>query len=215
MKRKLLAAILPPVFLLCSCLGVSADIVLNRDGSGTIALEYRISGFLDSLGKLDGNERWNTIPAGKADFERTLDRLPDIKLLSFSSKEDGKNLVISVKMEFGSIKGLLAFLDASGRRASFSGDAGSGSMLLTLSKSAGSNNPGLDKLIGDISEGYLAVLGMSFPGEGSLSVLDAHGNSLEAIPGSSITPRGKKVSLSIPIREILSAPDGIIAGFSW
>ncbi|MCL2602070.1 MAG: hypothetical protein FWD91_04570, partial [Treponema sp.] len=105
--------------LLTSCFGVSADITLNANGSGTIALEYRVSQALDALGRLDGNERWNTIPVGQADFQRTIDRLPDMRLVSCSSRQDARDVIISARMEFSSIEGLLAFLDASGRRAAF------------------------------------------------------------------------------------------------
>ena len=220
MKRKLLIAIFPLFFLLYSCLGLSADIVLNRNGSGTIALEYSVSKSLDALGKLDGNERWNTIPVGKADFERTLDRLPDMKLLSFSSKEDATNLVVSVKMEFASIRGLLAFLDAGGQRASFSGDAGSGSLILVLNESAAgastfAQGSSLQNLVKDISEGYQVGMSMSFPGEGKLSVSDNRGTPLSTVPGGKINPKGKKVSCSIPLYEVLSATNGMKIEFSW
>ena len=217
------------ILLFSSCFGVNADIVLNQNGSGTIALEYLVSKSLDSLGRLDGNERWNTIPVGKADFERTLERLPEMRLLSFSSKEDGKNLVISAKMEFSSISGLLAFLDASGGRSSFSGSAVSGRMLLTLSEGAdsdagtrqghtsppGSINPELNKLIAGISDGYSVRMSMSFPAEGSLALLDSQGRPSAAIPASEIHSSGKKVSFIIPLYQVLSSVDGINAVFSW
>jgi hypothetical protein len=68
---------------LCSCIGVKADITINADGSGKLALEYRVSNMVEALGKLDGNERWQTVPLGRADFERTLARLPKLRLSSF------------------------------------------------------------------------------------------------------------------------------------
>ena len=206
------------LFLLSSCLGINADIVLNRNGSGTIALEYHISKSLDSLGKLDGNERWNTIPVGRADFERTLDRLPEIKLLSFSSKEDEKNIIIAAKMEFANLQGLLAFLDASGRRSSMTGDAGSGSIVLILNEGAAggassmSGSP-LDKLIADISESYSVKMSMSFPAEGSLNITDNQGNPLNS--GAEFNSRGKKVSFSFPLYRVLSSSEGINVVFSW
>ena len=207
--------LLSSLLLLSSCLGLNAEIVLNPNGSGSITLEYLISKALDSLGKLDGNERWNTIPVGKADFERTLDRLPEMKLSSFSSKEDGKNLQIAVKMEFSSIRGLLAFLDASGRRSSFSGDARSGRLTLNLSEGMKNKNPDLDKLIAGISEGYSFRISMSFPGEGSFIVTDNQGRALTAISGSDIHSSGKKVFCSFPLYEVLSSGDGINVEFSW
>jgi len=207
--------LLPLILLLCSCFGVNADIVFNPNGSGTIALEYQVSKSLDALGRLDGNERWNTIPVGRADFERTMDRLPEMRLLSFSSKEDEKNIIISAKMEFASIRGLFAFLDASGRRSSFTGDARSGHLSLTLSEGAQNQNPELAKLLRGISEAYFVKMSMSFPGTGSLVLSDRQGRPLPAIPGSEIHSPGRKVSFAIPLYQVLSSTDGINAVFSW
>jgi len=203
------------LLLLSSCLGVNADIVINSNGSGTIAIEYQASKSLDSLGKLDGNERWNTIAVGEADFMRTLDRLPDIKLLSFSSKEDAKNIITSVKMEFNTISGLLSFLDASGRQASFSGEAGSGRLVLTLNEAKQTNNEDFYKLVKGISDGYYFKMSFSFPDEGSLTLLNNQDKPLAAIPGSEFHDKGKKVSCSIPIYEVLNSTGGMKLVFQW
>ena len=203
------------IFLLASCFGADADITLNADGSGTIALEYRVSQSLDSLGRLDGNQRWNTIPVGQADFQRTLDRLPGMRLLSFSSRQDARDIVISARMEFSSIQGLLAFLDASGRRSSFTGTAASGRMVFTLSEGSTLTNPELARLLAAVSEGYTVRLGMSFPGEGSLAVSDNQGRPLTAIPGSEVQGSGGRVFGSFPLYEILSAAGGMNLEFRW
>ena len=198
-----------------SCFGVNADIAINSNGSGTIALEYCINKSLHTLGELDGNERWNTIPVGRADFERTLDRLPEMKLLSFSSKEDGKNILISVKMEFSNLHGLLAFLDASGCRSSLTGDARTGRMILTLNEGAGDTNKSFDEFLASICEGYSVRMSVSFPGEGNLTLSDIPGRPLPSIPGSEILSRGKKVSFAIPLYQVLSSRNGIKADFLW
>jgi len=213
--RKLLLLILlfSFLFLLNSCFGVNADIVLNQNGTGTITLVYRISKALDSLGRLDGNERWNTIPAGRADFERTLSRLPDMKLVSFTSGEDEKNLIFTAKMEFASLNGLLAFLDSGGGRSSFSGDAGSGRIVLALGDGTGIKDPGLDKLVAGISEGYGVTMSMTFPAGGSLALTDNGGKPLQA--GSGFVPKGKTVSFSLPLYDVLASSTGINAEFSW
>ena len=210
----------PLLLTLSSCFGVNADITLNQNGSGTVTLVYRISKSLDSLGKLDGNERWNTIPVGKADFERSLDRLPEIKLLSFSSKEDAKDVIITAKMEFAAIGSLLAFLDASGRRSTFSGDAGSGRLALTLNegtKNEGvkNENAGLTKLIADISDGYSVRVSVTFPGTGSLALTDSQGKAITTLPGAEFIQGGKTASFDIPLYQVLSSTDGINAVFSW
>ena len=191
------------------------DITLNSNGSGNIALEYHISKSLDSLGKLDGNERWNTIPAGRADFERSLNRLPEMKLLSFSSKENEKDLIIAAKMEFKTIQGLLDFLDAGGRRSSFSGNEKSGRITLTLAKAAEGKSPALYKLLEEISESYSVRMAMSFPAGGNLAVTDGQGRALAPVPGTEVQASGKKVFFSFPLYEVLSSTDGINVEFSW
>ena len=216
MKHKYIFAFLFifPLFF-SSCFGVNTEIVLNQNGSGTVALEYRISRLLDSLGKLDGNERWNTVPVGRADFERTVDRLEGMKLLSFSSKEDEKNVTISAKLEFSNIKGLLAFLDASGLHSSFSGDPRSGNLILTLAEGATAESSGISQLVSDISQGYAVKMGLTLPSEGKLTIFDNTGKNLTGIPGSEITTSGKKVSFSFPLGEVLSSKDGLKAEFRW
>ena len=215
MKKKLFTAVLLLVFvlLMSSCLGVNMDIALNQNGSGTIALEYRILKSLDALGRLDGNERWNTIPAGRADFERTIERLPDMKLLSFSSSEEKNNLLIKAKLEFANMKGLLAFLDSGGRRSSFSGDSRSGRMVLTLSEGAELNNSGLSELIAVISESYSVNISMNFPSEGSLKITDNQGRSIAT--GNSTVSKGRKVACSFPLYDVISSGDGINVEFIW
>ena len=203
------------LFFLSSCLGVSADIVLNQNGSGTITLEYQISQALDALGRLDGNERWNTIPVGRADFDRTLDRLPGMRLTSFSSRETGRNIVIRARMEFDNIDTLLSFIDAAGRRSSFSGDGNSGSLVLTLSEGAATSNQALSMLIEDIFEPYAVRISMNMPREGRLLITDNQGNFLNAIPGSEINAAGRRVSFSFPLAKVLIAQEGINAEFRW
>ena len=214
-KNKAPIVFFPFLFLLCSCFGVNADIVLNQNGTGTIELEYRISNSLDSLGRLDGNERWNTIPVGRADFERTLDRLPGMKLISFSSRDEGKNLVNRAKMEFDNIQALLTFLDAGGRRAAFSGNEKSGSIVLTLNEGSEVKNQSLHALVKDISESYFVRVSMTFPAEGSLVITNNKDMPLPAVPQGEISARGKKVFFSFPLYEVLSSTDGIYATFRW
>jgi len=198
-----------------SCLGVSVDIAFDQRGAGDVTLEYHISKTLDALGKLDGNERWNTIPVGKADFERTIERLPGMKLTSFSSKEDKNDLIIKVKTEFGDLNSLMSFLDASGLRSSFSGDANSGRIFLILTEARAERNPVLEKLIAEISDTYSVKISMSFPNSGNARITNSRGIAITDMPGSETNSSGKKVSFSMPLSAILSAAEGVTVEFQW
>jgi len=198
-----------------SCLGISVDIALDQKGSGDVTLEYQISKALDALGKLDGNERWNTIPVGKADFERTIDRLPGMKLKSFSSKEDKNDLIINAKMEFQDLNSLMSFMDASGLRSSFSGDAHSGRIFLALNEAGAKRDPALEKLIAEITDTYSVKISMNFPNNGNVKITNSMGRVLTNVPGSVINPAGRKVFCSLPLYSVLSADEGINVEFQW
>ena len=205
-----------------SCAGVSADIVINANGSGNITLEYRVSPLAESLGKLDGNERWQTVPAGRADFERTIARLPGMRLRSFSSKTEpgsgGKtgDVINRVEMEFDKIESLLPFLDASGRNAVFSSDGGAKRLkLAVLEKQAAPVDPDLLALLREVSKGYRFGVSFSAPGDSSLSLANGEGAALSAGPGISLVPRGKKVSFSIDAGELFGLVDGLEAEIRW
>ncbi|MDR0289373.1 MAG: hypothetical protein LBI06_00370, partial [Treponema sp.] len=124
------------VLALCSCLGVQADISIRADGSGRIALEYRVSQMLESIGRLDGNERWPAVPVGRADFERSIARIPGLRLVSFrtSDVKSTGDLVTKAELQFKDIATLVAFLDSTGKRASYSGNQTSNVLRLTLTE---------------------------------------------------------------------------------
>jgi hypothetical protein len=205
------AAVFALLLCLGSCLAVSADIALNADGSGTLALEYRMSLQLKTLGEQDGNERWYPLPAGRADFERTLQRLPGLKLLSFSSKEDGKDLTVAVNLRFSDPGALTAFLDAFGEGALYT----PGRLLLTLYEGGGTGNKELESLFAEISSGYPVKIRLSLPEDGTLTVLDRSGGPASPVKGAGIEAKGKALSFSAPLAEIFSARNGLSLDFRW
>jgi hypothetical protein len=204
------------VLTLCSCIGVQSDVLLKPDGSGTLTLEYRISRVLESLGRQDGNERWLSVPVGRADFERTLERLPGLKMLSFSSREEGADLVVTVKMEFKNMEALLRFFDATGSRAVCTLEGGVNRLRLTLAEAKQrAPNRELKELFDRIAGPYGVRFNFTLPSEAVLTILDGAGRALPGIADSVITPAGKQVSCSIPVKAIMDAPGGIDLELRW
>ncbi|MDR2952749.1 MAG: hypothetical protein LBU82_05865 [Treponema sp.] len=204
-----------PVFLaaLASCVGVSADIQMRRDGSGTIALEYRYSRMAETIGRLDGNEKWQIIPLGRADWERTIARLPGMKLASFSAREKENDIVNNVTLEFKNTEALLAFLDSSGKRASF---AGGNRLDITLLEAPSSAiDPGLLDLMKQVSQGYRFKISFSAEGNSALALSNAAGGAFVPPADAQIITAGKKVSLDIGTGGLLSLKEGLILSFTW
>jgi hypothetical protein len=199
-----------------SCLGVSAGITIKADGSGKIALEYRVSQALESLGRLDGNERWPVVPVGKADFERTIARIPGLKLSKYASKEiraasGGKDLVTNVTLEFKDTGALLTFLDSSGSHAALVEENGTGKLLRLslLDPSQTVTNPDLLALLKEISGPYELNLSFNLPKNADIKTIPS------PVPAAKLEAKGKKAVFSIGMGELLSLNEGLVLEIRW
>jgi len=207
------------IVLMNSCLGVTADITIRADGSGTIALEYRVSQMLESLGRLDGNENWPAIPVGRADFERSLARIPGLRLSSFSAKDvphssGGRDMLTKVVLEFKDTAALLAFLDSTGRHASLiqekrNSQAVNVLRLVLLESSANPANSDLLSLLQEVSAGYEMSVSVSTPKNAALSVIPP------SIPAARMVSGGKKVSFSIDMKDLLELNQELVLEIVW
>jgi len=205
-----------------SCIGLSADITMRRDGSGRISLEYRISQMAEDIGRLDGNEQWPVIPTGRRDFERTIARIPDMRLVSFSSREEtapdgkNKNIVNKVEMEFSNPQALTFFLDPSGRRASLIRENNSNKLTITILDSIPQQvDEDLLALVKQVSAGYKLDLSFSADGNSALNIEDVNGRLIEVPAETEIVSSGKKVSLAMGIDSLFNLKQGLLVNFNW
>jgi len=204
--------------ILCSCVGISMDISVRADGSGTTVLEYRVSRMAEALGRLDGNERWNTVPVGRADFERTMARLPGLRLASFSSSDNGTDIVTHAEIAYNSFGDMLAFLEPSqsGSRASFVSENGVNTFTVILADAYAQPDANLQALAAAVFSGYSLNFSLSVPGTASLILIDAAGNKTDVPPGSiRVIPRGKKVSVTMDMAELFGFSGGLGLKFIW
>lgn len=201
--RRMLIVIPTVAMLLASCVGIDAGVEIRSDGSGTLSLEYRISRMVESMGKLDGNEAWLPLPVGRADFERTVARVPGLTLTSFSSKETEIDLVISASLAFINPTALVTFLDATGRSTSFEGEDASRKLTLRLAEGGGPLDPDLERLVSAVFKGYAVTLRIKTPTVPSSSS-----------PGS-VTEASRTASYQSPVADILSAKEPIQWEIAW
>jgi hypothetical protein len=193
--------------LFSSCVGASMEIVLRQDGSGTIALEYRLSRELESLGKLDGNENWPPIPVGKADFERSAARIEGLSLRSFSERASAADRVYQAKFDFSSLEALVMFLDSSGQRASLSREEGRNRLVLSFNDSAGrfDADPELLELAAAAFEGYALDFSIALPRAPELRMPNGSGGFAESPPAGTALAQGSRVSFSAAMADLLAA----------
>jgi len=215
--KKLLLAI--PVILLSfgSCLGLSADFQIRKNSSVKLAMEYRFSGTAESIGKLDGNERWQIIPAGRADWERTVARIDGMKLSSFSSRNDSREVINNVTLEFSNTDALLKFLNpATGaKRASLNSDGGSGAFNIIFTEPAKEINADLLELMKQVSYGYKLKISFSAPKDTNMTFTDGLGKPIPPPEKAEAVLKGKKVSFSIDTAELFNLKDGFGVEIKW
>jgi hypothetical protein len=212
---RLIPLLLISAVVFSSCFGFNAKIRINKNGEARLDLEYRINENLDSLGKLDGNEKWETIPSGKADIERSLSRMPGAELKSFSSKKDKNNVVNKIRLNFNSIEALASFMDAAGQGAAYSAENGSRRLLFTLAGGENKTDPQLQSLLDQVFAPYTGEFSVDFPNTAELRVLDKRGIPLTLSGGVKIREKGRTVSFSIPMAELLAVQEGLVLEFSW
>ena len=200
---------------LSSCIGIKSDVRINKDGSGTIKLEYTISRMVETMGKLDGNADQLPLPVSRADWDRTTARVPGLALTSFSSSRNEQALDVKVDLTFASTDALLGFLDSTGRSATLSKDKGSNVLVLRLSEGGGPLDPDLEKLVKTVFKGYTIDMSFTPPSVPTLAFVNG---SLQPLPSS---PTGKgsvaqgTAVFNAPVSDILNLRDPLILEITW
>jgi len=224
MKKNNVKQLVLPLFicviLFNSCIGMSIDIQMNRDGSGKLTMEYRISQMLQNLGAFDGNESLPTIPVGRDDWERTVERTPGVKLGSFSSKTAARETTISVTLEYENEQALSSLLDQIGEKVSIKRQGQSGTidfLIIDDSMSLLENlyDESMMSLMRVFMDSYNFSMSFSGPGNSSLTFTDNEGKTIPAPKAAQTTLSGRKVSFSIGIMDIFDMTDGLGVKFNW
>ena len=222
MKNKHRVIRLSFVFILLltfnSCIGLSLSIQMNKDGSGRLTMEYRISKMISNLGALDGNESMPSVPIGKADWERTVSRIPGAKLTSYSYVEEKQDTVIKTVIDYKDDQSLILLLDSFGEKSSINRQGQSGKLELILLEDSVDNSTydeNLIELMRVFMEGYNYSISFSGPENSTLVVTDGAGNVVPAQSSAKTVLSGRLVSYSIGIMNLLDIKGGLGLKFAW
>ncbi|WP_461255869.1 hypothetical protein [Treponema sp. R80B11-R83G3] len=221
MKNKHGAIYLTSIFILLltlnSCIGLSLNIKMNKNGSGQLTMEYRISKMIN-LGALDGNDTMPPVPLGRADWERTINRIPGAKLTSYSDAEDKQDSVIKVAVDYKDEHSLLLLLDSFGEKASINRQGQSGKLdLIFIGDSIDDStyDEDLMDMMRVFMDGYNFSVSFSGQGNSTLAVTDGKGNVVPAQPSAKTVLSGKLVSYSIGILDLLDIKNGLGFRVTW
>jgi hypothetical protein len=104
--RKIAVLFAASLFLM-SCVGIDSKLTVRDNGSGTLALTYRVSQLVADLGISSSERGAIPLPLSKADFERSLESSKGtVRLTRFNRSENDKDIIIAAELSFDSLEAL-------------------------------------------------------------------------------------------------------------
>ena len=218
--KKSLALLIAVILTFTSCLGMSIDIQMNRDGSGKITMEYRVSRILDTLGAFDGSNETLSVPISRLDWERSIERVNGLKIDSFSVSQKGQDTISTVVLEFDNFEALLAVLDPESKISSITQKNNQNRLDFILNGNASSidfskYDDALMEYARTLFSDYNFSMSFSAPGNSSLSFTDGSGKEIPRPSTAETVLSGRRVSMSIGIMDLLELTDGLGVRFNW
>jgi hypothetical protein len=195
-------ALLLVISILYGCIGVNAHVVIKADGSGTMVLEYTVGKSVESLGRQDGNASQPPIAIAKRDFQRTVSRIPGLKLQSFKTKTTARDVITTVRLAFKNREAFINFFNAQGSRAYFTEN---NQLNLLFTEGINPIDPELYEALRTVSDGYTVTMSFSLPASATLRLVRG------ADTPETVTT-GTNVSFTLPLLDMLS---GVQAELTW
>ncbi len=110
---------------LCSCVGVESRLAIGNDGSGTLALDYRIPREVAAYGRADGADLAVPLPVDRADFLRAIEGIPGVRLTRYSRRVKEDHIAIHAVIAFRKLADLARVPALRGAGLSFAESGGS------------------------------------------------------------------------------------------
>ena len=203
------ALALTPLFLL-SCIGTSSQIKINNDGSGTITQIYRISHELQNMGKTDETAEMYPLPTGKEDLERTVERIPGLRLVSYTSRQDEKDLIINAGFAFDTPEALALLMENQQFKIDLSGKK------ITIHFPAGEDSEAASfkEIFLAAFTGYNFAISLTVPGMAKASWFDGSGKSVQQYPGT-FSVRNSTVDFTVSMGELVYLDNPLNLEINW
>ena len=197
--------------LFASCIGASSRIVLNANGSGTVTQEYRISLDLEEMGETEETEDKPPVPMGKEDIERTVERIEGLHLLSFTSRQDEKDMYITAEFAFDSPEALSELMNQDSQQMKV--DMQGKKIVLHFSAGEQSENAFME-MIAEAFFGYDFSFSFTLPDNAKAVWFDENGKNVTQYPGT-CTVQDKTVAYSVSASDLMYLEAALDLEISW
>jgi hypothetical protein len=152
---------------------------------------------------------------GRADIERSVERLNAVKLLSFSSKEEGPDLINRAVIGFSRLEDILPLLGSGGESPALIREGDKQILRLRLGGNGqgGSPDPQLLALAEETTRGYRIGVSLSAPAGVELRLPGGEPAAASPAEAPQFERSGKKAGFSIPLFQLISRSDALAAEF--
>jgi hypothetical protein len=212
--------LLPLVFAVCllfgACFGIKSDIVIRSNGSGTIALEYRVSEYFSTLGAQGGNETSPPLPLSEEDFKNAADTIDGLKLTGYSNKKDGEDILYRITLEFENFGALVALMNGP-QTGYFDYTEKNDKHILTVVYAPdlmGDDN-NMSELLPVIFESYTYNFKMDFPSKCDVRFFNGGAQKIEKFPVGTTKIEARSFEFSSPMSDIVSLNESAGIEITW
>jgi hypothetical protein len=202
--KKNIILLLPVIFILSSCLGIESRMVLKRDGSGTLTLNYKISRMIKDL-ELQNGGQVLPLPVSEEDFRRAAERTEGVRLSSVKQTEDEENIYIEARLEFDRVEALNGLSAAGQMEMAY--NAGSGTQKFRQVISSGTGGE-------EVSAETLSMLEAFFAGYELAFVIETPAPIRSHSLGS-LSEDEKQLTYVVTIPELFRTPQDRILEVEW
>jgi hypothetical protein len=193
--------------LFLSCMGIATDVKINNNGSGTVTAEYRLSQELVAFGQLDANKDMLPVPLSEADVRKGLRAAKGLSFVSWSSKQDGTDLLVKTVIAFDSLSALALYLDPQGKLAQHETSLGTQRLAFSL----GDTLPSIDPEMKQIAREAFAPYNFSFSFELPSPATDVRSNH----PAIKSSRNGTNVRFEAQMQDLISSETVPSIMLSW
>lgn len=197
-----------PALLLClglaSCIDIDTRIRFQGDGSGTLALHYRVSHLIVDLGKGGDATRSVPLPIEKEDFDRSLEGVAGVRMTRWDRSEDELDIIIQAEISFDRVESLaqIESFRSSQPTLSVSGTGSTYSQIVLQAEKEPVTDDTLS-MLDALFEGY----GISFTVEAPSSIRDRGIGTV----GSD----GRTWSWKTTVKELIQSRTDTVISLSW
>ncbi len=203
--RKIAVLLTAALLILSSCIAVDSRLTLQDDGSGTLALTYRVSQLVADLGLSSTGGTVVPLPLSRADFDRAVESSKGkVRVTRFDRSENEKDITISVQLAFDSFDALArldAFRDA-GLKLASDGTARTFTQVVARAPAQPVSDSTLqmfDALFSDYTLSF--VLNVPRP--------------ITSAPVGTLSPDKRTLTYSAPVKDVVTTKADIVLLAAW